>query len=85
MTDQARHSAAVLAEVLTGGPPIRIQKAKVTAVNAGPPKTLDLLIENTYAVSKVRYLLSYATPATNDAVYVVTYGPGRRVVIGEEA
>lgn len=83
--DAARDAAASLGAVLAGGPNITISKAKVTAVNTGPPKTVDLLVENRYTIQRVKYLLSYATPAVNDAVYVVTYGPGRRLVIGEEA
>lgn len=82
--DSTRDAAATLV-ALVGTPGVVLQKAKVTAVNAGPPASLNLLIENQWTVEGVRYLASYATPAVNDAVYVLGYGPGRRLVIGEEA
>lgn len=85
MGDSIRDAAAVLGKTLANGHDLRLYKARVTAVNTGPPKTVDLLIEDEYAVAGVRYLLSYATPAVDDVVYVLNYGPGRRLVIGEEA
>lgn len=86
MSAEPRDAGVVILEALASPQQIvTLQKAKVTAVNTGPPKTVDLLIDNNRAVPGVRYLLSYASPAVNDAVYVLSYGVGKRVVIGEEA
>lgn len=79
-----RDAAVAIIEAL-GAPTVTVEKARVTAVNTGPPKTVDLLINDKWAVPHVRYLLSYATPAVNDAVYVLAYGSGKRLVLGEEA
>jgi hypothetical protein len=85
MTDQARDAAAVIGG-LAASPGVTLHQARVTAVHTGTsPKTVDLLIEDRWAIASVPYLTSYASPSANDAVYVLAYGPGRRLVIGEQA
>ncbi len=81
----ARNAAALLVAQGETGSRVVLQNARVTAVNVGPPLSLDLLVDDRWAVADVPYLNSYATPAVNDAVYVLNYGTGRRIVLGEGA
>lgn len=62
-------------------PGFSYRTARVTSVNAGPP-SLDLLIEDRWAAYAVPYHDHIDTPAIDDEVHVVTYGTGRRVVVG---
>lgn len=81
----ARAAAAILGEQAPQGSAVRLQKARVTGVTGGLTPSVNLLVDDRWAVERVLYLKSYAAPAVGDAVYVLSYGPGRRVVLGEEA
>lgn len=85
MTDDVRDVGVSMVDLARQGFPLRMSKAKVTAVNAGPPKSVNLLVENTYAVPRVPYWSSVAPLAVNDAVYVLLYGASKRVVVGKDA
>ena len=83
---EVREVALALADTFRpGAKGVELRKARVVNVNVGPPKSVDLLIEDKYSAPGVRYLASYANPTVDDSVYVLRYGTGQRVVLGEEA
>lgn len=50
-----------------------MRQAKVTAVNAGPPHSVDIMLGGN-PVPRVRYLASYS-PTVADSVWLVQFGP----------
>lgn len=77
----SRNAAVAIMEAL-GEPGVTVEKGRVTAVHAGPPKTVDVRINDEHDVPGLRY-----TPpviAVDNAVYVLRYGAGKRVVFGVE-
>lgn len=81
---ETRDVAASLGELFAEGVPLRVEKGRVTAVNAGPPATVDVRLLDTFDVPRIRCLASYTPRAVNDAVYVLVYGSAKRVVLGKE-
>jgi hypothetical protein len=75
---ETRELAAIFAQ---GDPVKKVQKARITAVNAGPPKTLSVLIEDRWPAT-VRYsdTIGAVAPAlaVDQEVMVLLYGSGKR-------
>lgn len=63
--------------VVQAGPPggVSMRTGVVTAVNVGPPPTLDVTVGET-STPAVPYADSIATPAVNDVVMVLVSQPG---------
>lgn len=78
MIDEIAEVGRVLAEGVVG---VTLEQARVTGVNAGPPKTLDIRVNDKFDVPRVRYSDSITAPTNNDAVMVLAYGTGKRFVL----
>jgi len=80
--DEARRAGLQISEALgaAAGTPVTYRKARVLAYNAGPPKTVDVKIEDRYTVNGVPYV-GTGTPAVNDAIYVVKHGTSQRLAL----
>lgn len=79
----ARELADVKAELLRR-PTLR--QVKVTAVNAGPPKTVKVKIDNDYEIDLVPILQWYSTTAAvNDGAWLLSMPNGKRFCIGDFA
>lgn len=79
-----RDAAVSIIEALASGGNLKLVKGRVVATNTGPPHSVDVKINDKWTVPNIRYLASYASPTVDDSVYVLVYGDGKRIVIGEE-